>query len=525
MYKRQSSASAEVRTPSSGGRKFIYVSLLILLLAGIAVYFRPNVLTAFAGNSPQSKLEVPHTQPVTAGDLHETIRLTGSIGAERFQMIQAPQLLGIRGGGGAVGNISTTTTPSSAPTFTPSNGSSLGGSSNRFSDRQAANSAPSTPYTPPSTAGSVYYSLASNQSLRGSGGSDFNLTIMRLAAPGSRVKKGDTIAEFDRQVQLLRLDDYKDTVKQLDDNLEKMRSDLQTTQKARAHVIFAAKAALDKAILDLKTAEVRSANEGESLKLSVEEARARYEQLQKETKLLEDSQAAQLHAAQIDREQGTMELQRAQRNVDLMVVRAPMDGIVVLQTIYRGGDMGPAQQGDQLYSGRAFMEVIDPRSMLLNATVNQVDAQRIRIGMKAKVHLDAYPGLEFPAHVAGINALSKTSSRRPNFKGDIDVRLKIDAIDENVISDISGSADIVLASEDNVVSVPRGAVFFAANTPYVYVQTGTGWQRRDVTLGLRNNTHVAIRSGVTAGDVLALAEPSAGQLASSQTPSRSTEKQ
>ena len=87
-----------------------------------------------------------------------------------------------------------------------------------------------------------------------------------------------------------------------------------------------------------------------------------------------------------------MELERAQHNVDLMLVHAPMDGIVVLQTIYRGGDMGPAQQGDQLYSGRVFMQVIDPRSMLLNASVNQVDGERIRIGMKAKVHLDAYPG-------------------------------------------------------------------------------------------------------------------------------------
>src|SRR5579862_2068047 len=114
------------------------------------------------------------------------------------------------------------------------------------------------------------------------------------------------------------------------------------------------------------------------------------------------------------------------------------------------------------------MEVIDPRTMLLNATVNQVDAQRIRIGMKAKVHLDAYPGLEFPAHVAGINALSKTSYRRPDYKGDIDVRVKIDAVDENVIPDISGSADIVLAAEENVVMAPRGAVFFEqpSNAPY-----------------------------------------------------------
>jgi len=216
-----------------------------------------------------------------------------------------------------------------------------------------------------------------------------------------------------------------------------------------------------------------------------------------------------LQGAQIDREQGRMEYDRAQRNVNLMIVRAPMDGIVVLQTIYRGGDMGPAQQGDQLYPGRVFMQVIDPRSMLLNASVSQVDAQRVRIGMKAKVHLDAYPKAEFPAHVAGINALSKISYRRPNFKGDIDVRIKLDAIDENVIPDISGSADVVIENEDAAVIAPRSAIFSAnaGGSPYVYVQTPTGWQKREVKLGVASNTQVAIKSGVSKGDVLALAEP------------------
>lgn len=498
---------------SSGGRKLVYASLLIMVVAGIAVYARLTPkFTAFAAPSAANRIDVPHTQSLRAGELHETIRLSGTVVAERLQMIQAPQLLGIRGSGTTLGNITTTTSPSSTPTFTPPNGASLGGQSNRFSDRQGATSTPSTPYSPPSTAGSVYYSLAANQSLRGSGDSDFNLTILKLTAPGSHVKKGDVIAEFDRQVQLLRLDDYKDTVKQLNDNIEKMRSDLQSIRKAHDHIIFAAKADLDKAALELQTAPVRSANEVEGMRLDLEQARARYTQLLKEVKLLSDSQTSQIHAAQIDRDQGKMEMDRAQHNVDLMVVRAPMDGLVVLQPIYRGGDMGPAQQGDELYSGRTFMEVIDPRSMLLSATVNQVDAQRIRIGMKATVHLDAYPGFNYPAHVTGINALSKTSYRRPDYKGDVDVRVKIDAIDENVLPDISGSADIELAAEDNSLIVPRGAVFSEhPNQQYVYVRTPAGWERRDVKLGLLNNTHASVRSGVAAGDVLALSEPSALQ--------------
>ena len=61
-----SSTSPEGRTAPSGGRKFIYASLLILLLAGIAVYFRltPKFTTFAAATSAASKSEVAHTPPV-----------------------------------------------------------------------------------------------------------------------------------------------------------------------------------------------------------------------------------------------------------------------------------------------------------------------------------------------------------------------------------------------------------------------------------------------------------------------------
>ncbi len=505
-----SSAAPEDRTAPSGGRKYLYASLLILLTAGTALYFRLTPrLTAFASATANEKLPAVRTQTVYTGAVEETLRISGSISAEHFQLVQAPQLMGIRGSGTTLGNVSTTSTPSSVPTFTPATGSALNGASNRFSDRKGEPPPPSTPYTPPSTAGSVYNSLVSTASLRGGGLNDFNLTLLKLAEPGAHVKRGDVIAEFDRQIQLIRQDDYLDTVKQLNDNIEKMRSDLQSIRKAHEHVIFSAKADYEKAQLDLKTAEVRSANDAENLRLNVEETKARYEQLLKEVTLLEESQKAQLHAAQIDRNQGQMELERAQHNVQLMLVRAPMDGIVVLQTIYRGGDMGPAQQGDQLYSGRVFMQVIDQRSMLLNATVNQVDGERIRLGMKAKVHLDAYPGMEFPGRVTGINALSQTSYRRPDYKGDITVRVKIDAVDEHVIPDISGSADVVLASEEKAAIAPLSAIYRdgSDNRPYVYVETAEGWTRRVVTVGLHDNIYAGIRSGLAAGDVIALSQP------------------
>lgn len=334
-----------------------------------------------------------------------------------------------------------------------------------------------------------------------------------MANAGSHVKKGDVVAEFDRQYQLNRLDDYKATVIQLDADLTKTKADLETAKKAHDQLVSSAKGDWDKALLDLKTAEVRSAIEAEDLKLAANEAEARYKQLTEEAKLLEASQRSQLLASQIDRDQAKIELDRATVNVDRMVVHAPIDGIVVMQTIWRGGDFGQVQQGDQVWPGMTFMQIVDPRSMVLMANLNQVDAESVRLGLKATAGLDAYPGVHFAAHVIGVGAMTKPGAWRPNYMRELSVRLKLDAIDPRVIPDLSASADILLASEKQATLAPLNVVFRERSGahPFVFLRTPSGWEQREIKLGLENHVTAVVRSGVAAGDVVAAERPQAGK--------------
>ena len=68
---------------------------------------------------------------------------------------------------------------------------------------------------------------------------------------GIHVKKEDVVAQFDPTNQLQRLDDYKDTVIQTDNQIKKMIASLAATKEAHDQTVRAAKAAWDQAILDL----------------------------------------------------------------------------------------------------------------------------------------------------------------------------------------------------------------------------------------------------------------------------------
>jgi HlyD family secretion protein len=391
---------------------------------------------------------------VSPGDLQATVRVSGTVAARNFASLLAPRIMGSRSGFNRGG--------------TDSNFGSGGG---------------------------------------GGTGGDFNLILLSLAKAGSDVKAGDVVGQFDPQFQQQRYDDYKDSVVQLENSIKKLIANLAATKEAHDQTVRSAKADWDKAVLDLQTAPIRSRIDAEKYQLAVEEAEAKYRELVGESALVEESQRAAIRSSQLNRDQARIELQRAETNVQRMTVNSPMDGIVVMASIVRNGEFGQVREGDQVNAGQPFVTIVDPRSMVLNATVNQVDAEKLRLGMKASVRLDAYPDINLPGTLVGIGAMSKTSAFRGSYVGEIPVRIKIDNTDARLIPDLTGSAEIVLNTERNTLVVPRTAVFDEGDGQYVFVQGPEGWLRKKVDVGLTSFTTAAIKSGVQKGEVVALQRP------------------
>lgn len=353
----------------------------------------------------------------------------------------------------------------------------------------------------------------------GSSMGDFGSIIQDLIKPGSIVKKGDKLAEFDRQYMLQRVDDYKTGVEQQRLSKKRLVADLEVTRKAHGQSILIAKSDMEKAKLDLKTIPVRSEIETERFKLALEEADAKHAQLLKEVPYVQTGEETQLRISDLDLHQSELELKRNEANAERMVVRSPMDGLVVMLPMFRGGEFGQIQQGDPVQPGFPYMRVVDPGSMIINAAINQTDVEHIRVGAKAFIRFDAFPDLELPGHVYSVAAMprSNMSSARASYVKEIPVRIKLDRMDPRVIPDLSVSVDVLLEQEQASAIAPLASIFRDENAkPYVMVKSIDGWQKRAVELGLASNSHVAVRSGLRPGEVVAEDKPS---LAVSKRPS------
>jgi multidrug resistance efflux pump len=508
------------------------------------------------------------TATVQSGAVERTLRLSGVTAAEKYASLVAPQIRGSRSGrnrgsinlagmesisvaslpalgGGAsrTASSSSSTSGSAGAAGAAASLQSTGGGAQRSfggsGATRAASSRVSSGQSAPRSGGGAASASGPSASLGsdglgstsrelgsglgnpgggggggfggGGGGGDFTLVLQQLVKPGSVVKQGDTVAEFDRQYMLLRLEDYKSTMETAKTQLAQQRANLDLARYVHNQNVEKAKAALDKAKLDMKTLPVLSAIDQERVKLALEEAEAQYKQQVAEGKFIDEQEKAQLRYAELEFKALEIEYRRAQSNADRMLAKAAISGMTVMQNIFRGGEMAQIQQGDQLYPGQFFMQVVDPNSMIIDATVNQVDGEQLRIGMKARVRFDAYPGLEVPAHIVNIAAVPKSGGMRANYVREIPVRLRLDKMDPRIIPDLSASVDVILDNQEQPAVAPLAAVFTdnESGKPYVFVREGNAWRRRDIELGLSNFLVTSVK-GLPAGAVVALDPPPAG---------------
>jgi HlyD family secretion protein len=333
------------------------------------------------------------------------------------------------------------------------------------------------------------------------------MILVKLAKSGTMVKKGELLAEIDSTSTRDHIDDVEDMVTAAAKDIVKRKAEQAVEWENLMQTLRVAKSELDKARLEAQASEVRTVVDQELLKLSVEEAEAQYKQLQGDIankKIIHD---AEMKILAVTHRRQQMHLERHASDLKLLVMHAPMDGLMVLMPIYRNHEFVQIELGDQVGPGQPFMRVVDPNSIQLEASVNQAEATTLRLGMESEITLDAFPGVKFRGKIDSIGALATGSWIQNYYIRKIPIRVKIDASDPRLIPDLSGAADVTLERKDNVLRIPVEAVFTDSGKPTVYVRDGGRFVRRAVELGVESNTQVEVVSGLKDGEEVAIEKP------------------
>ena len=198
------------------------------------------------------------------------------------------------------------------------------------------------------------------------------------------------------------------------------------------------------------------------------------------------SAVAQRDLAAANIAQADAALRRAREVQRNATITSPVTGYVV----ERNYDAG-AIPGDL-----PVVVVADMRQMKLEAGVSELEAGRMRVGLKANVLVQAKPGQTFEGQLAAI--APEVDARNRHFK--IDVRVPNG--NRALLSGMYATARIIESTVADAVVVPKDAVMTKDGKRIVQKVQGDTLSTVVVTEGLSDGTRVQIISGLAAGDTV-----------------------
>ncbi|HWC19972.1 MAG TPA: efflux RND transporter periplasmic adaptor subunit [Terriglobales bacterium] len=324
-----------------------------------------------------------------------------------------------------------------------------------------------------------------------------SLVITRMAPSGTHVAKGDLLVQFDQQQQIKNALEQEATYVDFVQQINKKKADQAAARAADESALHQAENDVNSAAFEVKRNEILSKIDAEKNDLAYEQAKATYAQLKKTFDLKRQAAQAELKSLEIQRDRAYDAMEYARKNTGRLEIHAPIDGIVVLNSIWKGGQMGEVQEGDEVRAGVPFMQIVNPGAMQVRARVNQADVSVLRVGQPVRIGLDAYPDLSFNGKVDRIAAIGVTSGLNDRVRS-FNVLFSIDGSDQRLMPDLSASLDVQLERIPSVLTVPRDAVLNSGDDHYVLVGSGNAYSRKPVKVSAEDDIELVI-SGIPEG--------------------------
>ncbi len=338
------------------------------------------------------------------------------------------------------------------------------------------------------------------------------LQIVRLAKNGTPIRSGDVVVEFDSTTLRRTVQERQSGLRQAEAEIEQARGQAAMADEQNRTALLKARYDVDRAKLDVGQRDIIARLDYEKAKLALADAEQRLREQQARERADRAAADADISSKRRKRDKMQGDLDRAERSLAALQLKATTDGVVSLMPNFRaGGPFGGDQEfreGDRAWSGANIVELPDTSTLYVATRLDESDRGRTRAGQKATLKVDAVPDREFKARVEDISVLARVdfSSGWPPPRN-FDLKLAIEGREPRLRPGMSATARIAVGTLPHVLLVPPEAVFVVDGRPVVYRWTRSRFEPIVVSVVRRGRDQVALASGVGPGDRVALKKP------------------
>ena len=304
-------------------------------------------------------------------------------------------------------------------------------------------------------------------------------------------------------------------------NAQKSAVTASEQQLAQAQANFANQETIYKRNVELSNKKVISVAEFDAAKAAYLTAKATLA-----------SAKANVTGAKYTLEQTGANVKEAGANLAKTTIYAPVDGVVSKLSI----ELGDRILGTSQFAGTEIMRISNLASMEVNVDVNENDINRVQIGDKAAIEVDAFNDKKFEGIVTEIASSStgvgtsggNSVDQVTNFAVKVRITEGLEGKQQSIFRPgMSATVDIESASIKGL-SVPIQSVFTGSDNlsagsdkkesdnqddatkqkakladkkvkQYVYVVSGNKVKKAEVTTGVQNDQDIIVKTGLKAG--------------------------
>lgn len=198
--------------------------------------------------------------------------------------------------------------------------------------------------------------------------------------------------------------------------------------------------------------------------------------------------------AALKQAQEALKVSRIQQ--EQLIYKASISG-TVLEVNGQEGALSPVQQ--------PLILVADLGQMNVESNLNEVDSSKVQLGGKATVSSKTMGNTSVLGAVVEIAPEATTNSGvQGNLVPTVRVLIRLEQVPAGLKPGYTVKIQLIVASKEGVLAVPQEALFQEGNQNYVYRIIEGRLRKTEVKIGIGNDTHQEILSGLNAGDQVML---------------------
>ena len=334
------------------------------------------------------------------------------------------------------------------------------------------------------------------------------LKIVHLWPEGEHVDVGDLILQFDPAEFEREMLDREGRLEQAHSDFAKAKAERGQRLADIKRNIQQRQAELKLAALNRERQEFASIIDQEQGHIKLQKARRAVAEARQESIAQEVVNRVDFRKHELNIARRQERYQRARRDYERTSIRAEKPGIVVYRKIWKPGtdEDGKVAVGDQVWGGRALLDIPDLNKMQVLCLIGEMDIERMHVGQRAYIRLEAFPGPVFNGVVSGLAPMASPQPGAPDIQV-FELVIDIDEQDERLKPGMSAEVEIVLETIPEALSVPLNALFEREDGLVAFRLANGKFAEVPVVIGHKNATAAVVASGLAAGDVVALQDP------------------